>query len=81
MEKPPVQVYRQTLGAVPWQDDLEERVVQHTLACLLARVEGRSPLEYFQDAYRARQRQAVLDLLLRPPRSVAELIPAFLQRI
>lgn len=75
------QVYRQTLGAVPWQDDLEVRIVQHTLACLLARVEGRSPLEYFQDAHRARQRQAVIDLLPKPPSSVEELIPAFLKRI
>ena len=75
------QVYRRTLGEVPWQDGLEDRAVRHTLACLLARVEGRSPLEYFQDTHRSRQRQAVLDLLLQPPRSVAELIPAFLQRI
>jgi fructosamine-3-kinase len=75
------QVYRQTLGAVSWHDGFEQRILQHTLACLLARVEGRSPLEYFQDTHRSRQRQAVLDLLIRPPRSVAELIPAFLQRI
>jgi 5-methylthioribose kinase len=75
------QVYRRTLGEVPWQDGLEDRAVQHTLACLLARVAGRSPLEYFQDTHRARQRQAVLDLLLRPPRTVVALIPAFLQRI
>lgn len=75
------QVYRQALGALPWHDDFEERLVQHTLACLLARVEGRSPLEYFQETHRARQRHAVLDLLPNPPQSVAELIPAFLERI
>jgi 5-methylthioribose kinase len=74
-------VYRHALGAAPWQDDLDERAVQHTLACLLARVAGRSPLEYFQDAHRARQRQAVLALMAAPPRSVEALIPAFLQRI
>ena len=73
--------YWQTLGVVPWHEDFEDRVVQHTLACLLARVEGRSPLEYFQDSHRVQQRQAVLALLTRPPQTVSDLIPAFLQRI
>jgi len=74
-------IYRQSLGAAPWDADLEERAVRHTLGCLLARVAGRSPLEYFQDTHRARQRQAVLKLMANPPRSVAELIPEFLQKV
>jgi tRNA A-37 threonylcarbamoyl transferase component Bud32 len=74
-------IYWQTRGTVPWQEDLAGRVAQHTLACLLSRVEGRSPLEYFQDSHRARQRQAVLALLTRPPQTVSDLIPAFLERI
>ncbi|MBI2824085.1 MAG: phosphotransferase [Planctomycetia bacterium] len=73
--------YRQSLGVVPWQVGFEDRAVQHTLGCLLARVAGRSPVEYLQEANRSRQQQAVLGLLLKPPRTIAELIPAFLQRV
>ncbi|MHB8630274.1 MAG: phosphotransferase family protein, partial [Aggregatilineales bacterium] len=38
--------YLETIGDVPWRAELEGRTVRHTLACLLARVSGRSPLEY-----------------------------------
>ncbi len=38
--------YRDTLGDVPFAAELEPRAVRHTLGCLLARVRGRSPLEY-----------------------------------
>jgi hypothetical protein len=51
--------------------------VRHTLACLLARVDGRSPLEYLTEDERVRQRQTVLALLHRPPAQVPELIEAF----
>ena len=40
--------YRQTLGDVPWSADVERQAVAHTLACLLARCIGRSPLEYLR---------------------------------
>ena len=40
-----------------WAADLETRAVRHTLACLLARVVGRSPLEYLDAAERSRQRE------------------------
>jgi hypothetical protein len=69
-----------------WQtydDDaqLDERVVRHTLACLLARVAGRSPLEYLDDAERARQLRAVLALLPDPPRRLTELVGRFLELV
>ena len=54
--------YVRALGAVGWLDGLERRAVRHTLACLLARVAGRSPLEYLDDMLRIRQREAVLPL-------------------
>jgi aminoglycoside phosphotransferase (APT) family kinase protein len=41
----------------------EARVVRHTLACLLARAAGRSPLEYLDAAARARQIGSVLSLV------------------
>ena len=64
-----------------WTQDLEERAVRHTLGCLLARVAGRSPLEYLDERELARQREAVLALLPYPPESVAELAEAFVGRL
>jgi hypothetical protein len=65
------------LGVVPWRGELEQRAVQHTLGCLLARVAGRSPLEYLDAEQRARQRAAVLALIARPPRMLDELVERF----
>ena len=74
-------IYRVTLGDVDWADDLESRAVRHTLACLLARVAGRSPLEYLDSIGQARQAQVVSDLMLQPPKQIKLLIDAFLERI
>jgi hypothetical protein len=69
--------YVQAVGDVPWLPALEERAVRHTLACLLARVCGRSPLEYLSEAERDRQRLAATTLLGHPPGTVPELVDAF----
>lgn len=61
--------------------ELELRVVQHTLGCLLARVAGRSPLEYLDAAERQRQQGVVLALMAAAPETVAELVPAFVNGI
>jgi aminoglycoside phosphotransferase (APT) family kinase protein len=53
------------------------RVVRHSLGCLLARVDGRSPLEYLTPAERDRQRLAVLRLMENPPSHPTELFQAF----
>src|SRR6266545_3632313 len=71
------QVYLETLGDVEWRADLEPWVVRHTLGCLLARVAGRSPLEYLDTDARARQRAAVVELMRHPPETVGELIEQF----
>lgn len=57
--------------------DAEARVTRHALACLLARVDGRSPLEYLTEAERTKQRALVLDLMARPRAGVQETIQAF----
>jgi tRNA A-37 threonylcarbamoyl transferase component Bud32 len=88
------QIYTETIGDVfqaypsPVQNylggadsDLEFRAVRHTLGCLLARVAGRSPLEYLDEASRIRQREAVLALLTNPPGRVAELVNEFVARL
>jgi aminoglycoside phosphotransferase (APT) family kinase protein len=60
---------------------IEARAVRHTLACLLARVEGRSPLEYLNDDERDRQRTAVLEILPAPPARIPDLIAAFVLQL
>jgi aminoglycoside phosphotransferase (APT) family kinase protein len=55
---------------------LEERAVRHTLACLLARVRGRSQLEYLSELEKDRQEAAVLRLL-PGRRAIGELVADF----
>jgi 5-methylthioribose kinase len=57
--------------------DLERRAVRHTLGCLLARVDGRSPLEYLTEPERVRQRGVVLGFMSRPPDHLPRFITAF----
>jgi 5-methylthioribose kinase len=73
--------YLTAAGPLPCLAGSEPRIVEHTLACLLARVAGRSPLEYLNDFERQRQRDVVLALLTAPPRSVPVLVEAFLERL
>jgi hypothetical protein len=47
----------------------------------LARVAGRSPLEYLDESERAHQREAVLALLQYPPESVPGLVEDFVGRL
>jgi 5-methylthioribose kinase len=60
---------------------MEPRAVRHTLGCLLARVDGRSPMPYLTEAERDRQRRAALQLMARPPESMPDLIATFIQEI
>ncbi len=65
------------LGQVPWLEGFEARCVKHTLACLLARVRGRSPLEYLNAREAGRQRETVLELMQGCPGSIEELVRQF----
>jgi Ser/Thr protein kinase RdoA (MazF antagonist) len=60
---------------------VEARAVRHTLACLLARVAGRSPLEYLGEAARQRQREVVLALLPNPPANIPDLVNQFIAKL
>ena len=71
------QAYCAIASDVPWFAPLEPRAVRHTLGCLLARVAGRSPLEYLDAAERARQRTAVTELMQAPPATIADLAARF----
>ncbi len=54
--------------------DLEEYSVLHTLGCLLARVAGRSPLEYLTKPQQENQSRMVLELMEQPAKDVPQLI-------
>jgi aminoglycoside phosphotransferase (APT) family kinase protein len=73
--------YCRALGDVPWGNELEPRWVRHTLGCLLARVCGRSKLEYLNEQQRNRQRSVTLDLIKSPPPDVAELVARFNEQL
>ncbi len=73
--------YQQALGTLVWREALEARAVRHTLACLLARVAGRSPLEYFSGVQRVRQREAVLALMPCPPQNFDQLCDDFIAEL
>jgi 5-methylthioribose kinase len=75
------QVYRKEIARLSWVRELEPRVVRHTLGCLLARVAGKSPLEYLTSEEMSRQRDIVLALIVEPPTNVPDLIAEFVRRI
>ena len=66
--------YLHAVGSALWIDNLEDRAVRHSLACLLARARGRSPLEYLDLKARDRQASFALELIRNVPNSLAELV-------
>ncbi len=73
--------YATAIGTGPWQDGLEQHAVRHTIGCLLARVAGRSPLEYLSESERTRQRRVILDLLAELPQTIENLVARFIERL
>ena len=60
---------------------LENQAVRHTLACLLARAAGRSPLEYLSDAERKAQITCVTTAIASTPDTIPTLIDTFLETL
>lgn len=75
------QVYAELAPGARRAPDHEPRAARHTLACLLARVAGRSPLEYLSPVERERQKRVVIALIAEPPATIPGLIEAFTGRI
>jgi aminoglycoside phosphotransferase (APT) family kinase protein len=69
--------YLELVQACSFLQDFEGRACWHTLVCLLARVVGRSPLEYLTEEEGRNQRKVVLSLMTRRPSSLAQLIDLF----
>jgi hypothetical protein len=60
--------------------EFEPRACRHALACLLARVVGRSPFEYLTGQERQWQKKTALQLMTCPPQRLCDLIGLFLER-
>jgi hypothetical protein len=74
--------YKIELGEPDWAADLDEHAGRHALGCLLARVAGKSPLEYLLGEERARQRDVVVSLMNNGYcDSVSTVIPEFLSAL
>lgn len=73
--------YWHEIGQMAFAEGLEARAVRHTVACLLARVAGRSTLEYLDAAQRAKQQAMTLHFMADTPTSVAALVNAFIQAL
>ncbi len=69
--------YRKGASGYSWFAESEIRAVRHTLACMLARVAGKSPLEYLDASTQQKQQQMVCTLMQAPPASM----PALLETI
>lgn len=65
----------------PLRDIVGRFAARHTLACCLARVAGRSPLEYLDGGQRGRQQRIALALLRQDIHGIPHLIRAFGERL
>ena len=73
--------YVPNVEATDWFDSMPLRAVRHGLACTLARVAGKSPLEYLTGPERARQRAAAVRLISSEPRSYEELVERYVEEL
>ena len=69
--------YDAALGIEGGDRELAKVIVRHTLGCMLARVAGKSPLEYLTEPQRQRQLEFVVDAMRSPPATVPALVAAF----
>jgi len=74
------QIYFDEIAPLKW-DAIEPRIVRHILGCLLARVAGKSPLEYLTAEEATRQQGVMLLLMENPPDKVGDLIYEFADKI
>ena len=71
------ETYKSETGPAVWFSDVEARAVNNTIACLLARTSGRSPLEYLSEGERRNQKEVALDLITQRPDTVPALVEDF----
>lgn len=64
-----------------WHSEIEAYSIRHTLACLLARAFGRSPLEYLTQSQREKQATAALSTIAARPTTLREMIGQFVDNL
>ena len=69
--------YTTTISPAAWAIDIDASASAHGVACTLARVAGRSKLEYLTAEERTHQQMIMLKLMNDPPASVLQLIERF----
>jgi 5-methylthioribose kinase len=74
-------VYESEIGSAPWFNGVETRAISNTIACLLARTSGRSPLEYLSNDERRHHKEATLHLIRHRPDSLPALVEEFGRKI
>jgi len=74
-------LYLDEVHGMPWTVHLDFRSAQHTLASLLARVCGRSPLEYLNEQERLIQRRIVIEMIEEGFPTVDQVITGFAKKI
>jgi 5-methylthioribose kinase len=72
------ETYLKGLDSIDWSGpEFESRVVRQLLGCLLARVEGRSTLEYLSESEKKLQKEVTVSLISDQPETIAEMIESF----
>jgi 5-methylthioribose kinase len=74
-------VYQEGIKGTKFYDDLEPFAIKHTLACLLARVAGRSQLEYLSPSEKSLQKAVVVSLMQHEPTRLPEMVSSFLKGV
>jgi aminoglycoside phosphotransferase (APT) family kinase protein len=75
------ETYSAALGPVYFDSNLDLMCARHLLACLLARIAGRSPLEYLDEAQRQRQQQFAVDAMKRSGWPLQQIFELFAQKV
>jgi 5-methylthioribose kinase len=73
--------YLDEVSGIPWVVSLDLHAAKHSLACILARVCGRSPLEYLSDEERLIQRRVAIEMINGNFTTVDRVIAGFAERI
>ena len=73
--------YRRAVENQPWFDAVLPRIVRHTIGCTLARVAGKSTLEYLSESERLRQRDVMVAMISDEPPTYEALIGRFAEEM
>ncbi len=73
--------YKKNVETAPWSNRLEYHCIANSLGCLLARVAGKSPLEYLDERQRSLQQNILLNLIIDTPSSMISLVHQFTESL